>query len=599
MDEGLLRNLKLSLKSKHYLMNDLWLRECVEYHISENGVSTQKTIEDFVMSQWLLSDLRELNNENPTLPRNLKQQMKVELTGKYMLQVDSICDVSQSKYSQLQKIRNVSEINIKATAVEAPAWEPKGKRMLQLHLTDGIQDLLGIEYKPILQLKETLLPGFKILIMGPVTCRRGILLLTPSNYKGIGGEVDSLLKTNALENVLARAVGMEENENPYGESNKENNVPEPINTFIEEDDFEIDLHQISQIEMSVKTNEARVQTVSSPVNPSTGRELKYHSESPHRNISQSAAIAEGKKQSGNDRKLTSVVDSQLKPLVAEPSNFIVAKKVLATTAKAGNPACNSTTTNNALAPEVILVDDDDDFDFDQELDRVMHNIDADRNKEPVLHLPSSVIGVARKTHQEKIKSTASSNGKRSADVFSPPSCSPKLKCLDTTALSKGYRKMTDFVKKMPPKEEMPPKICDFICDIISEPVKGIGHFRTVRGRVTKHGSLNKKDKSWDLKATITDYTASLDITFSSEVLEDMIGFSVAEFVAKKKLRKTNPEVEEFLRKGFRNAEARVQRMDALMEIELRENDVPKVVDIRELTEEHKQLIQKRVKLLAI
>lgn len=62
-------------------------------------------------------------------------------------------DISQSKYSQLQKIRNVSEVNVKATAIEAPAWEPKGNRMMQMFLTDGIQEFTAIEYRQIKTLK--------------------------------------------------------------------------------------------------------------------------------------------------------------------------------------------------------------------------------------------------------------------------------------------------------------------------------------------------------------------------------------------------------------------------------------------------------------
>lgn len=51
-----------------------------------------------------------------------------------------------------------------------------------------------------------LLPGYKIMIIGPVTCRRGIILLEDGKYREVGGEVESLLKLNALENVLARAL---------------------------------------------------------------------------------------------------------------------------------------------------------------------------------------------------------------------------------------------------------------------------------------------------------------------------------------------------------------------------------------------------------
>jgi len=44
------------------------------------------------------------------------------------------------------------------------------------------------------------------MIIGPVNCRRGIILLEDGKYKKVGGEVESLLKSNALENVLARAL---------------------------------------------------------------------------------------------------------------------------------------------------------------------------------------------------------------------------------------------------------------------------------------------------------------------------------------------------------------------------------------------------------
>jgi RecQ-mediated genome instability protein 1 len=42
-----------------------------------------------------------------------------------------------------------------------------------------------------------------VLIVGPVECRRGILLLEQHNLEILGGEIDSLLVPNAYENVLA------------------------------------------------------------------------------------------------------------------------------------------------------------------------------------------------------------------------------------------------------------------------------------------------------------------------------------------------------------------------------------------------------------
>ena len=149
--------------------------------------------------------------------------------------MDKIYDISESKYKQLEKIRNVSNVNIQVTeAEETPGWEPKKKRMLQLFLTDGAQDVIAIEYKPIRhlsvrteqkkfrvgkirsleqdnenfynKLQDSILPGYKLMIKGPVACRRGVILLEESNVAEIGGEVETFLVPNAVENVLARAL---------------------------------------------------------------------------------------------------------------------------------------------------------------------------------------------------------------------------------------------------------------------------------------------------------------------------------------------------------------------------------------------------------
>lgn len=44
------------------------------------------------------------------------------------------------------------------------------------------------------------------MIIGPADCRRGIILLEEGKYREVGGEVESMLKSNALENVLCRAL---------------------------------------------------------------------------------------------------------------------------------------------------------------------------------------------------------------------------------------------------------------------------------------------------------------------------------------------------------------------------------------------------------
>jgi hypothetical protein len=51
---------------------------------------TDRHIFEFVEGQWQLSDLREINNENGSLPRNLTQHVHTILNDTYILQVNSL-----------------------------------------------------------------------------------------------------------------------------------------------------------------------------------------------------------------------------------------------------------------------------------------------------------------------------------------------------------------------------------------------------------------------------------------------------------------------------------------------------------------------------
>lgn len=130
-----------------------------------------------------------------------------------------VINIGQSAYSQHSKITKGLDSNSEVSAdKKIPSkWEPKTKRMLLLHLTDGCQSIQAMEYLPIGHLHLDLIPGTKILIKGPVECRRGVILLRPHNVELLGGEVSDLVQTNAPENVLARIIGKPENANPvYG-----------------------------------------------------------------------------------------------------------------------------------------------------------------------------------------------------------------------------------------------------------------------------------------------------------------------------------------------------------------------------------------------
>lgn len=130
-----------------------------------------------------------------------------------------VINIGQSAYSQHTKITQGLESNSDVSAdKKIPSkWEPKSRRMLLIHLTDGSQNIQAMEYMPIPSIHLDLIPGTKILIKGPVECRRGVILLRSENIELLGGEVSDLVQPNAPENVLARVIGKPENPNPvYG-----------------------------------------------------------------------------------------------------------------------------------------------------------------------------------------------------------------------------------------------------------------------------------------------------------------------------------------------------------------------------------------------
>ncbi|XP_048187400.1 recQ-mediated genome instability protein 1 [Perognathus longimembris pacificus] len=198
------------LATWHVKVPQMWLEACINWIQEENdNVNlTQAQINKQVFEQWLLTDLRDL--EYPLLPDGILEIQKGELNGFYALQINSLVDVSQPAYSQIQKLRGKNTINDLVTAetqVTLKPWEAKSSRMLMLQITDGIVQMQAMEYQSVPALHSDLSPGTKILIHGNISFRLGVLLLKPENVKVLGGEVDALLEEYAQEKVLARLIG--------------------------------------------------------------------------------------------------------------------------------------------------------------------------------------------------------------------------------------------------------------------------------------------------------------------------------------------------------------------------------------------------------
>ncbi|KAF2905375.1 hypothetical protein ILUMI_00793 [Ignelater luminosus] len=227
MDEEILST-KRFFQSQHITLSDFWLESCIQWYHEENpGLNyTRETLHLKVYQQWLLLDLRDV--EIPILPANLTQQKKVMLNGIYSLQMLYIIDISRSKFYQIQKLRNSNAL-INAMADQEAQTLNHGKRVLQLRLTDGVQEIEAIEYKPISTLNVNLPPGTKIRITGPIIVRRGQMMLEERHINVLGGEVEELLVSNAAENILANALDLPLNLNPN--IINEDSVPDSSNVL--------------------------------------------------------------------------------------------------------------------------------------------------------------------------------------------------------------------------------------------------------------------------------------------------------------------------------------------------------------------------------
>ncbi|XP_051965090.1 recQ-mediated genome instability protein 1 [Xyrauchen texanus] len=204
----------------HIQVPPAWLDACVNWikEEAEREAVPRALLNQRVLEQWLLTDLRDL--AHPVLPAGISEAQKTELNSCYCVQMDSLMDISQPAYTQLQRIRGTDCSNEQVSAVTQETqrpWEAKPTRMLMLQLTDGVHSLEGMEYRPIPALSTNLPPGTKLQIVGPIVVRLGVLLLKAENVKVLGGEVEQLLPIYCQSRLLCGTLGLPEENHPQGE----------------------------------------------------------------------------------------------------------------------------------------------------------------------------------------------------------------------------------------------------------------------------------------------------------------------------------------------------------------------------------------------
>ncbi|KAL5997164.1 recQ-mediated genome instability protein 1 [Asimina triloba] len=184
--------------------------------------------------QFLVSDMNACGRG--VLPENVRSMHAVDLEGPFVLQgfstVDAVMDYGlapREKFSDGMHVELeswMSRPNLEVDEVaniglplpdryhDAPAG---AKRCLKLSMTDGAQQVFGMEYRPIHSLEVLAPSGFKITIQN-VHVRRGLLMLVPEVLEVLGGLVEDL---DAARQRLVQEV----NKPPRGKRQRNGEAP--------------------------------------------------------------------------------------------------------------------------------------------------------------------------------------------------------------------------------------------------------------------------------------------------------------------------------------------------------------------------------------
>jgi RecQ-mediated genome instability protein 1 len=186
-----------------------WLTAC-RAHLRE---IRQPETADSILHQVLHSDLRDVvsRQDDDGILRRALQEEFTELPESFrlMVQVEELLDVSLNAEARL---------SVGPTSRTSPT--PVGNqhlRCLKLYLSDGYLlvggiHLVGMEISPIHDLSVHSKAGLKLIVKGPLTCRFGIIMCSPSNTAVLGGSVASLMEMQqkALEQAQRLAgVGVD------------------------------------------------------------------------------------------------------------------------------------------------------------------------------------------------------------------------------------------------------------------------------------------------------------------------------------------------------------------------------------------------------
>ncbi|NXN83304.1 RMI1 protein, partial [Bombycilla garrulus] len=599
-----------------------WLEACINWIQEENSGSnlSQAQINKQVFEQWLLTDLRDL--DYPILPSCILDTPKGELSGCYSIQIDSLVDVSQPAYSQLQKLRGKSTVNEEVTASTQAfpkPWEAKPTRMLMLQLTDGVYQIQGMEYQPVPVLSSNLPPGTKITVQGNIAYRFGVLLLKPENVKLLGGEVDALLEHYCQERVLARLIGETENLNSVGQAGHEQIFLRPVDELEQtlgpsdeellaslDENNEFTLNNRTSLESGYCSRSNNFNTASGSLMAHNGNVLLQKSGSPlphsDEQVSPPTQYADAFL---NDFPLEDDFlleeemqrEMEMPPVDMNRSAGLITGRLTYTS----RSSCNSSLSGTGEEDNV------------NERDNTREAMSKERNMRRTV-FDEDGNSMSNFLQHKDLHPTCSSSD---FSLENPPQEGQSYTDLDESRCKHQHtsdsRVLNDdpvFSSKMYPKGDQqkcdsqifPCKAVEAHLDLDSPPFTYISLLLAKKPEtvtvlkvkcfiVTLAGNLTKSNGSWGIKAKISDGSAYLEVDFADGILTGLIGFSVSEM---NKLKK-DPASRLKLKDGLEKCQKQLIDLCCLMTIEFNPfQSKATVIILQDADARHLEQLKKRL-----
>ncbi|KAK4292810.1 hypothetical protein Pmani_034450 [Petrolisthes manimaculis] len=598
-------SVKLFIKSKHIVVPDDWITACIDWVLSDNprlNRENQRAVSEKVFEQWLYSDLTELGT--CCLPLGLTQQRLTTITGYFAVQVNQVRNVGQPAYVQLQKVQKADTENTSVSAEQQhqPAWEPKPTRMLLMQITDGTSVIRGMEYRTIPILSLNIKPGAKLLLFGNITSRRGTLLLGREQVEILGGEVEALHIPNAFENVLARCLRLEENEHPR-EYEESIGPTQPGASQASQ-------YYPSQMSTSHTRNYSTQQpTRQQPPQPTITNQTTPQITGVHTSSTAAQNLDEMEDEDFLDADMEAVlsqIEGQVSPSSHSGQNGSLNKPLPESsssvrTHNGGNNRVNTNKSGNKNDP----LDNSgmDTFIDDLDIDESIFTCDFD----DTLTLPSGPQASSHQQSLDKYTSNISPQHCQTSSIQSPAQWSKQntslsSKTCNVNPTARSSKQFTTPLAVVEPKtqqtnmhnsctvqsgksdnmmtrkidlvnqrsiservqEELPFTYLCFLpqTSSVTQEVVVKGFIMTLVSRMEQTGGR------WCLRVLINDSTASREVDIASEVLEELIGFSVEELVRKKAEAKSNPELKARLAKSLSGCQQKLISLCCLLHLDV-------------------------------